>query len=67
MDKIIVKIEKSGNRYNAFDKDGNKIPDKTVLYKPGDVYIVGEDGWLRKTDEVNALLIKHESNKIKKE
>ena len=25
MDKIIVKIEKSGNRYNAFDKDGNKF------------------------------------------
>ena len=24
MDKIIVKIEKSGNRYNAFDKDGVK-------------------------------------------
>ena len=26
MDKVIVKIEKSGNRYNAFDKDG-KIKD----------------------------------------
>ena len=25
MDKVIVKIEKSGNRYNAFDKDGNKF------------------------------------------
>ena len=25
MDKLIVKIEKSGNRYNAFDKDGNKF------------------------------------------
>ena len=24
MDKIIVKIEKSGNRFNAWDKDGNK-------------------------------------------
>ena len=24
MDKLIVKIEKSGNRYNAFDKDGVK-------------------------------------------
>ena len=24
MDKLIVKIEKSGNRYNAFDFDGNK-------------------------------------------
>jgi len=35
------------------------------LYSPGEVYIVGEDGWLYKTDEVNALLIKHESNKLK--
>ena len=25
MDKIIVKIEKSGNRFNAWDKDGNKF------------------------------------------
>ena len=25
MDKVIVKIEKSRNRYNAFDKDGNKF------------------------------------------
>ena len=24
MDKIIVKIEKSGNRFNAWDKDGVK-------------------------------------------
>ena len=35
------------------------------LYKPGDVYIVNQDGWLIKTDEVNALLLKHESNKKK--
>lgn len=33
------------------------------LYKPGDVFIVNESGWLIKTDEVNALLLKHESNK----
>jgi hypothetical protein len=35
------------------------------LYKPGDVFIVDENGWLVKSDEVNALLIKHESNKLK--
>ena len=35
------------------------------LYKPGDVYIVGKDGWLRKTDELTALVLKHESNKKK--
>ena len=32
------------------------------LYKPGDVFIVNENGWLIKTDEVNALLLKHESS-----
>ena len=31
------------------------------LYKPGDVFIVNESGWLIKTDEVNALLLKHQS------
>ena len=25
MNNIVVKIEKSGNRYNAWDKDGNKF------------------------------------------
>lgn len=35
------------------------------LYKPGDVFIVNEGGWLVKTDEVNALLLKHESNQSK--
>jgi hypothetical protein len=35
------------------------------LYRPGDVFIVNEHGWLIKSDEVNALLLKHESNKNK--
>ena len=33
------------------------------LYKPGDVFIVNEAGWLMKTDEVNALLLKYERTK----
>lgn len=40
-------------------RDGT--PKDHYLYKPGDVFIVDENGWLRKTDEVNALLLKHES------
>lgn len=44
-------------------KDGT--PKDHWLYKPGDVFIVNEAGWLVKTDEVNALLLKHESNKSK--
>ena len=37
------------------------------LYKPGDVFVVNENGWLIKTDEVNALLMKHANNKVKNE
>ena len=43
------------------DRDGSHKDH--YLYKPGDVFIVDADGWLRKTDEVNALLMKYESNK----
>jgi len=43
------------------NKDGS--PNDHWLYKPGDVYIVGEDGWLRKTDELSVLLAKYEANK----
>lgn len=42
-------------------KDGS--PKDHWLYKPGDVFIVNEAGWLIKSDEVNALLLKHESKK----
>ena len=42
-------------------KDGS--PKDNWLYKPGDVFIVNEHGWLIKSDEVNALLLRHESNK----
>ena len=42
-------------------KDGT--PKDHYLYKPGDVFIVNEAGWLVKTDEVNALLLKYESTK----
>jgi len=44
-------------------KDGSKK--ENYLYKPGDVFIVDNNGWLKKTDEVNALLLKHENNKLK--
>jgi hypothetical protein len=39
-------------------KPGNK---DHPLYQPGDVFIVNNSGWLVKTDQVNALLLKHES------
>ena len=40
-------------------RDGS--PRDHWLSKPGDVFIVNEHGWLVKTDEVNALLLKHKS------
>lgn len=43
----------------GFKQDGS--PKDHWLYKPGDVFIVNENGWLVKSDEVNALLLKHES------
>ena len=30
------------------------------LYKPGDVFIVNENGWLVKTDELTTLVKKYE-------
>ena len=45
----------------GFKEDGS--PKDYWLYKPGDVFIVDENGWLRKTDQVNALLMKYEGKK----
>ena len=45
----------------GFSKDGS--PKEHWLYKPGDVFVVDENGWLRKTDQVNTLLMKYEEGK----
>jgi hypothetical protein len=33
------------------------------LYNPGEVYIVGEDGWLRKVDDLTNLIYKYRDKK----
>ena len=33
------------------------------LYKPGDVFIVNENGWLVKTDELTTLVKKYENER----
>lgn len=33
------------------------------LYKPGDVFIVNENGWLCKVEDVSALTMKYEVSK----
>ena len=43
------------------NKDGS--PKDHWLYKPGDVYIVGEDGWLHKSDHLSTLMMKYEQSK----
>jgi len=40
-------------------KDGT--PKDHWLYKPGDVFIVNENGWLIKSDELSAMVLKYES------
>ncbi len=42
-------------------RDGS--PRDHWLYKPGDVFIVNESGWLCKSDELSAMILKYESNK----
>ena len=49
-----------GRGFKVVGDTPTEVMDKG-LYKPGDVFIVNESGWLIKTDEVNALLLKHES------
>lgn len=69
-------VESAGDKGQAFrvkgdwegevmgvGKDGT--PKDSWLYKPGDVFIVNEHGWLVKTDEVNMLLTKYEQGKKK--
>ena len=33
------------------------------LYRPGDVFVVDENGWLRKSDHLSALILKYEKEK----
>ena len=53
-------IEQAGPHFRVKGDWDTEVMDKG-LYKPGDVFIVNEDGWLYKTDELTALVLKHES------
>jgi len=61
---IDYSIEQGVDKFRVKGDTDTEVMDKG-LYKPGDVFIVDANGWLRKSDEVNALLLKHESNKQK--
>ena len=48
----------------GLSKDGkSKDRKENPLYKPGDVFIVSEDGWLVKSDQLSAMILKHETTK----
>ena len=46
-------------------EDGS--PKDHYLYRPGDVFVVNEQGWLIKTDELSVLLAKYELSKKQKQ
>ena len=48
----------------GLSKDGkSKDRKENPLYSPGDVFIVNEDGWLMKSDELSAMVMKYEKEK----
>ena len=53
-------IEQAGPHFRVKGDWDTEVMDKG-LYKPGDVFIVNKDGWLYKTDELTALVLKYES------
>jgi hypothetical protein len=48
----------------GFSKDGkSKDRKENPLYRPGDVFIVNEGGWLCKVEDVSAMIMKYEASK----
>ena len=45
----------------GINKDGTKK--ENYLYKPGDVFVVDENGILRKSDHLSTLMLKYEDKK----
>jgi hypothetical protein len=48
-------IESGDNKFRVKGDTDMELIEKG-LYKPGEVYIVGEDGWLHKADELTTLI-----------
>ena len=51
-----------GNGFKVEGDTPTEVMDKG-LYKPGDVFIVNESGWLVKTDELTTLVKKYENER----
>tara|TARA_B110000908_G_scaffold167616_1_gene220875 strand:+ start:2305 stop:2499 length:195 start_codon:yes stop_codon:yes gene_type:complete len=50
-----------GKGFKVEGETPTEIMDKG-LYKPGDVFIVNESGWLVKTDKLTEMVLKHQQN-----
>ena len=42
-------------------QDGTKK--ESLLYSPGDVFIVNEGGWLVKSDQLTSMILRHDTKK----
>ena len=55
-------INQAGNNFTVQGDTPTEVMDKG-LYKPGDVFVVNEHGWLVKTNELAVLMAKYEESK----
>ena len=51
-----------GRGFKVVGDTPTEVMDKG-LYKPGDVFIVNEGGWLCKVEDVSAMVMKYEASK----
>jgi hypothetical protein len=64
-------INQAGNNFKVLGEWEGEVMGKNkdgsdkgyALYRPGDVFIVNEDGWLCKVEDVSAMVIKYEASK----
>jgi methionyl-tRNA formyltransferase len=58
-------INQAGNNFTVQGDTPTEVMDKG-LYKPGDVFVVNENGWLVKTDDLSLLIQKYQMKKVDK-
>ena len=64
-------INQAGNNFKVLGEWEGEVMGKNkdgsdkgyALYRPGDVFVVNEGGWLCKVEDVGAMIIKYEASK----
>jgi hypothetical protein len=64
-------INQAGNNFKVLGEWEGEVMGKKedgsdkgyALYRPGDVFVVNEGGWLCKVEDVGAMIIKYEASK----